>query len=409
MRAIITTQVYPPETHPSALMVRELAEHLVAEGWSVTVCAGLPHHPTGIPFNGWHAWSRTTEHGIEVLRAGHFTHPSRRIFVRGTVFLSQAAASAFAAAMARRAEVIVVYGPPLVGPFLGALLKLRHRAKLANVIYDIYPDVAIETGRVKNRPILAAARVVERIQYQASDLTIVLSEGFKRTLVGKGVCADKISVIPVWLDPNEIQPMPHTNAWRNEQGIDEDKFVVLYAGTIGIVSGAEVIAEAAAILRSREDILFAVVGQGDALPGLRKQVEALGLNNVRLIPFQPRARLSEVQATASVGLVTLAAGRGRTSVPSKILGYMAAGRPVVASVDADSDTATAVLGAEAGVVTAPGDARALAAALRELADDPARCRKLGTAAREAFVDNHSRDALLKTYTQALTNTIESEP
>jgi colanic acid biosynthesis glycosyl transferase WcaI len=402
-RLLITTQVYPPEIHPTAVMVRELAEHLAGRGWEVTVCAGLPHHPAGRLYPGWRwrPWQRTAERGVEVVRTGHLVHESRAIPVRGLVFTSQALAAAAAALVSRRPDVVLVYGPPLVGPNLGALVAARHGAKLACIVYDLYPDIAIETGRVTNPAIIGAARIAERMAYRATDLTIVLSDGFKRQLVDRGVPAERIAVIPVWLDPDEIRPMDRDNAWRREQGIGPEKFVVLYAGTIGVVSGAAMVAEAAALLRERPEILFLFVGEGEEKAKVEARAKELRLSNMMFLSFQPRERLAEVQATADVGLVTLAPGRGRTSVPSKVLGYLAAGRPVIAAVDPGSDTAAEIDGAGCGLVASPADATALADAVTRAADDGPWRAAAGTAARARFEAGYSQKYVLERYEERL--------
>lgn len=400
---MITTQVYPPEIHPTAVMVRELAEHLAGNGWEVTVCAGLPHHPMGRLMEGWRwrLWQRSREGDVEVLRVGHLVHSSRAIPVRAGVYVSQAIGAAAAAALTRRCDLVLVYGPPLVGANLGALVARWHRAKLVCVIYDLYPDVAIETGKVVNPLVIGASRLAERIQYRATDLTVVLSEGFRRSLVSRGVPVSKIAVVPVWLDPDEIRPISRENAWRREQGIPSDRFVVLYAGTVGVVSGASVVADAAALLRDRPEVLFLFVGEGEERPHVEARARELGLDNMMFLPFQPRERLTEVQATADVGLVTLSPGRGRTSVPSKVLGYMAAGRPVLASVDGDSDTAAEVRMAGCGLVVSPGDAAALACAVRRAVSEVAWREVAGARARERMMEGYTRDSVLTRYRMRL--------
>ena len=343
-RILITTQVFPPEIHPTAVMVHELAAYLAANRWSVDVVCGYPHHPQGVLPDGWtkDLWRIEELDGVRVLRTMHFTHPSRAVVIRAAVYLSQAFSTVLGALLSPKVDVVLVIGPPLVGGSLGFLIALRHRAGLVNVIYDLYPDVAIETGKVKNPLVISAAKLVEKLQYRAASRTIVLSDGFKKMLRQRGVPEEKIAVVPVWLDPYEIRPLPRDNARRREQGISLDKFVVLYAGTIGVVSGAVVVADAAALLQKRDDILFLFVGQGEEKPRVESRARELGLTNMKFLPFQPRSSLAEVQATADVGLVTLAPGCGRTSVPSKVLGYMAAWRPVIASADPDSDTAIEV-------------------------------------------------------------------
>ena len=406
---LTTTQVYPPETCPAAVVVRELAEYLVSHGWQVTVCAGLPHHPHGRLIGGfkWRPWQRTEELGVEVVRVGHLIHKSRSTLVRGAVYTSQALATALAAATRRQADVVLVYGPPLVGANLGAVVAARHKAKLVNIVYDIYPDIAVETGRVKNLALISAARFAEQMQYKHSDLTIVLSEGFRKQIVSKGVAEEQVAIIPMWLDPDEIRPMMRDNVWRREHGIGAEKFVVLYAGTIGVVSGASIVADTAALVRDHEDILFLFVGEGEEKAHVEARARKMRLTNMMFLPFQPRERLCEVQASADVSLVTLAKGRGRTSVPSKVVGYMAAGRPVIASVDQDSDTAAEVISSGCGLIVAPEDPVALAEAILGLSKEPRHLSTLGRNARKWFLEHFSAHENLRRFDELLRNLASS--
>jgi colanic acid biosynthesis glycosyl transferase WcaI len=384
-------------------MVKEIAEHLADNGWQVAVCAGLPHHPRGRLYEGWgwRPWQRSLERNVEVVRTGHIVHESRAIPVRAAVYTTQAIGAALAAAARDSADIVLVYGPPLVGSLLGAAVAMRHRAKLVNVVYDIYPDIAVETGKVRSPLIVGAARLAEGLQYRASDLTIVLSEGFKRQLAGKGVPEDKIAVVPVWLDPDEIRPLDRDNEWRRAHGIPLEKSVVLYAGTIGVVSGAMVVAEAAALLRERDDILFLFVGEGEERPRVEARARELGLSNMMFLPFQPRERLAGMLSSADVCLVTLATGRGRTSVPSKVQGYMAAGRPIVASVDCDSDTAREIESSGAGVVVEPEDPQLLADAIAFASSDRDWRTRCGAASRRVLEEQYARGTVLELYRAAL--------
>lgn len=403
MNVLITTQVYPPEIHPSALMVAQLARYLAARGHDVTVACGHPHHPSGRLPGGWsrRLVRREDEDGVRVLRGWHAVSPSPRIAVRGLVWLSQALGTAGAALGAPSPQVVVNYGPPLVGPLFAALLARRRRARLLSVVYDIYPDVAIESGSVRNGLVIAAARRAERAQYRLSDRILVLSEGFRRKLERKGVDPEKIVTIPVWLEADEITPRDRDTAWRRRHGIGPEVQVILYAGTIGLVSGARVAIEAAERLRDRREVLFLFVGDGQLRGELERAARAARLSNVRFLPFQPREDLCDVQASADVSLVTLAPGRGQTSVPSKVIGYMAAGRPVVASVDPDCDTAETIRTSACGVVVPPGDARTLAGALESLlADAPGR-QRMGAEGRLAFEREFGAAAALRRYAEVL--------
>ncbi len=395
MRVLLLPQVYPPEAHPTAIMVHQLARALLERGASVTVACGYPHHPHGAVLGGYRkrALLREAKDGVPVIRAWHFTTTRRSIPARALVMMSQAAATTIGAQLTEPPDIVLNVGPPLVGPLAAAMLAKRFGAKLVTIVYDIYPDVAVTTGKIKSRAVIAASALVADLGYRTSDSVVVLSEGFRDALVEKGVPREKIEVIPVWLESDEIRPLPRETRLREELGLDPSRFVVLYAGTIGLVSGATVVPQAAALVKNPR-VAFVFVGAGDALPEVKRVVSERQLTNVHFLPLQPRERLAEVQASADVGLVTLAPGCGRTSVPSKVVGYLAAGRPVVGSVDLDSDTAECIRGAK-GVVVPPGDPRALARVIDELAE--AGLDAVGAAARELFLREYTAKAAVGKY------------
>lgn len=403
MHVLITTQVFPPEAHPTSVMVAELAEHLVARGHDVTVAAGFPHHPAGRLLGGYRKrwFLRERKGGVAVLRGWHLTSSSRSIAVRAAVMVSQALAMATVGRYAAgRPDVVVSYGPPFVGALLSARIARRFGVPLLTVIYDIYPDVAVESGKVRNPLVIAAAKRAERRVYERSDRILVLSEGFRRTMLAKGVPEEKLFVLPVWLPPEEIRPSSRENGWRAEMGISPSTFVVLYAGTVGIVSGASVMVDVATRLKNERDLLFLFVGEGQVKDEVAAEAQRRGLGNMRFLPLQERSRLNEVQATSDLSVVTLAPGRGRTSVPSKVVGYLAAGRPVLASVDVDSDTAECVRSA-GGVVVPPGSPDAIASAVLALRSDAGERAAMGASARRAFERDYAAPTVLERYAAEL--------
>jgi colanic acid biosynthesis glycosyl transferase WcaI len=151
-------------------------------------------------------------------------------------------------------------------------------------------------------------------------------------------------------------------------------------------------------LSGRADIRVVFVGDGPLLPELRSRVARAGLQQkVLFLPFQARDRLAEVQGLADISIVTLRPGHGRTSVPSKVLGYMAAARPVLAAVDADSQTAELVTASKGGLVTMPGDAAGLAVGIETIASDKARAAEMGRAGRRYLEENYSRPKAIGRY------------
>ena len=186
-------------------------------------------------------------------------------------------------------------------------------------------------------------------------------------------------------------------------GIPIEKFVILYSGTIGLVSGAEVVLKVAQQLSAYADILFLFVGAGQTKDKLEAHAQLLGLQNVRFLPLQARERLSELQASADVSLVTLAPGRGKTSVPSKILGYMAAARPVIASVDLNCDTACMVRESGCGQVVPPAQRTELTKAILHYYRNPEDRQTAGEKGRQFFLANLDRHVVLKKYIDVIEN------
>jgi colanic acid biosynthesis glycosyl transferase WcaI len=404
MNVLITTQVYPPEGQATATLVRELAGELSGRRAKVTVAAGYPHHPYGRLYPGYRKKLLTLEqkNGFQVVRGWHLIHPSPSVIVRGLVMISQCAAYFLSAANCPRPDVVISYGPPLMGPLISAAIARASGARLVTVIYDIYPDIAVELGHLREPRLIRAAQKCESLVYRLSDHIVVLSEGFHRIMVGvKGVPPEKVSVVPVWFDAQDIIPMSRENDWRREMGIEPEKFVALYAGTIGLISGAEIIVEAARRLESQADILFLLVGTGHAKEEVAALVRNEGLSNVRFLPFQPRERLGEMQAVADVSLVTLAPGRGRTSLPSKVLGYMAAARPVVASVDRDSDLAKLISRSQCGWVVPPGRGEGLAEAIIHCYRHPDQRRRSGEAGRRYFLQHYEKKVVIRRFAELI--------
>jgi colanic acid biosynthesis glycosyl transferase WcaI len=217
---------------------------------------------------------------------------------------------------------------------------------------------------------------------------IVISEGMRDLMAqSRGISNDRFAVIPDWIDPNELVPQPIDNAWRREQNIPNATLIAMFGGTLGHVSGVEVLVDVARLLREKRDMLILCVGEGIRKRPMIEQCRSLGLENIRFLPFQPRWRIAEVQGAANVTVLTMRPGTSDASVPSKLISYFAAGRPVVCAAPVASAVSRIVSQSGAGVVVEPGDAVALAGAIGDLLHCPADVERMGQAAR-AYFERH---------------------
>jgi colanic acid biosynthesis glycosyl transferase WcaI len=298
-----------------------------------------------------------------------------------------------------RALFAVLQPLTLALPLL-AIGRMRRTPVIFNV-QDLHPDAMVSTGLVRNRHLIALLHFMERTAYRNADRLAVICDGFRRHCVARGADPSRVTVIPNWIDLDEVRPQRAPSPLREKLGVDERSLVVLYAGTIGLASGAEVLLDAVAGLPDDAGIEIAFVGEGQLVPRLKAIAADRGLARVHFLPFQPRARLNDVQSLGDVSIVTLAPGHGRTSVPSKVLGYMAAGRPIVASVDLDSETASLIRAAGAGWVVSPGDGTSLREALCRARDDAAERRRRGELGRRYLEQHHGQASVLTAYSDLL--------
>jgi colanic acid biosynthesis glycosyl transferase WcaI len=388
MKIVFICQWYPPEYAPIGVMFHELARDLSACGHIITVITGFPNHPAGVLFNGYNKKLFTDEiiDGVKVTRCYLYTSPRKNIFHRALNYITFSVTSFVAVLRLEKQDLLFIVSPPLSNGMISILLKKLKGLKFVFNVQDIYPDAAIESGIARNPLLIRIVKCLELCTYRSATRISVISEGFKENLARKGVPGSKISVVSNWLDSQEIKPMPKDNRFSRSYGLTE-KFVVLYSGTIGIVSGAEILLECAAQLESTQDILFLFVGEGVIKDKIIEAARERQLGNVLFLPFQPRDILSEVQSTSDVSIVTMGKGKGRFSVPSKILGYMASARPVIASVDTDSDTKRIIEKSNCGICVDAEDAEGLKRAILDLYHDRRKAQELGRNGRD-FMKKH---------------------
>ena len=229
----------------------------------------------------------------------------------------------------------------------------------------------------------------ERFIYRHSAAVSVISEGFRQNLLGKGVPADKIVIVPNWVNSEFYTPGDRLTDFRRENGLAPEHFVVNFAGTIGYSQGLEFLLEAAERLRDHPEIRFLIVGAGADKQNLVDAAARAGLGNVVFHDPVPQARMPEVLATADACLVSLRGGKP-TTIPCKTYEIMSCGRPVLGAVDADGDNWQLIDSAGAGLHVTPEDPDSLAAAIMRLYEDRALAGRLGHAGRTHVVEHYRR-------------------
>lgn len=396
MRILFVTHYFPPEELSMAFLIQEFADFMATRGHNVDVLTGFPNWPKGTCYAGYNSKKMILEKmgKVDVFRIPFFASPNGSLLRRMLDFTSFELAVKKYGKKLRRPDIIYVHVPPNEDALAALHLANYFNCKCIVNIQDMHPDGAIKLGYIKNPIVIKMLRYQERRMLANALHITVIGENFKEHILAKGISADKISVIPNWIDSHAIIPMDRINDLRAEWKIAADRFVILYAGTFGRVHNTSILLEAAKILDGKTNALFLLVGQGYDFRRNQELINKLGLKNVIMRAFVPRSRLSELQAISDISVVTLRHGFGYTSVPSKVLGYMSAGRGVIGLVDNSCDTAVLIRAANCGVVHDPDDVQSFVQELLKISANPSITAVWGRNARQYILENLEAQVVL---------------
>lgn len=399
MRILLPIIQFPPDVNPTGLLMAQLCDGLAARGHEVSVITAFPHYEN---FRVWDEYrGKLVEHGrygdMDVMRLYVYAPGKKSMVNRLMSYVSYNALATVAGALSRHQWDVILC--PNGSFFSGITAWLLDKMKSAPFIYnvqDLYPDVPVRAGQLRNPYAIAALRSMEQFMYRKAAHITVITPAIRENLLAKGVPTDKMTVIPNFVDTDFIRPLAKDNDFARAHGL-ADKFVVTYAGSLGYVYDLETLLDAASLLSSQKDMLFLIVGHGVAKTELEKKARELKLANVRFMPFQPRESLPWLRASSDVQVSLYKNGAANDSFPSKIYEIMASGRPLLASSDGDSGVATLVKTAECGLCVKPGDTEHLAEAILDLYRNPALRETMGRRGRRYAEENHSKQVVIDRY------------
>ena len=397
MRFAVLTPHFAPDSAPTGAVITRLTEELAGKGHSIDVVTSLPwyrEHKIEPGYQGRLTRTEDTPWG-SVTRIHPFPTSDKTDIVRRAI--SFVAFSALAAVKGRGdgpLDGVLAVSPPLtLGLAARSIAKHRGAPYVLN-IQDVFPDVAIELGYVRNPLFIKAATRLEKRCYDTADAVTVLSEDLKENVAAKIADPNKVHVIPNFVDTDAIAPVEVENAYRQRHGL-QGRTVVMYAGNIGLSQSLELVIAAAAASVDNEDLVFVLNGTGAARAGLEEQ--ARGLPNVRFVDPGPAEALPEILGAADIHVIPLKKGLSRASVPSKTFSILAAGRPFVASVDPGSEIARIAERSGAGIPVPPEDPVAFTDAIKALRADPDDARARGERGRSFVESWASPEAVARRY------------
>lgn len=392
MKILFLGTQFEPEVTALAPFNTDLCKYLVRQGHEVTAIVGFPSYPQWRVHEEYRSrwYAEEDRDGVRVIRVRQYV-PQRPSAVRRILFDTTFSAAAFLAALRlKRPDVILAACSPLqIGVTAAALGRLWRRPFVFH-IQDLLPESATEVGMLRNRRIIALTGRLADLVYRRAAAVSAIGHGFIESLRRRGVPDRKLVYLPNWVDVDRFDGSADGAAWRAGKGISPDAFVAMYIGNFGFKQDMSVVVRAAEALRDESGIEFVLVGDGSDRPKVTALAESLKLSNLRLLEVQPAVDLPSMAAAADLFLVHQSADVIEMVVPSKLLTYGAAGRPIVLAGNTASEGARFVQDSGCGQVVSPESPVELAKVVKDMSTDPASCRELGARAREYVAANFGR-------------------
>ena len=404
MRVLFLGVQYEPEIMALAPFNTEMCRHLHEQGHQVTAVVGFPSYPQWRVDEEYRGrWYAEEDHGgVRVLRVWQYV-PSVPTALRRILFdTTFAVTSVLAALRSPRPDVILATCSPLQLGASAAVLGALWRRPFVFHLQDLLPESATEVGLVTDSRVVALTQRLADAVYARATTVSAIGHGILDALRRRGVPEQKLAYLPNWTDLDRF-PLDGDDgaAWRARHGIAADAFVVMYIGNFGFKQDMSTVVRAAAELSGRPGIEVVLVGGGSDHRHVTAVAEDLRPPNLRLLPVQPAGDLPAMAAAADVFVLHQKRQVVDMVVPSKLLTYGAAGKPIVLAGNTSSQGARFVAEADAGPVVEAESPGALAAAIQALQDDPEGRRRYGANARRHVEQNFGRSRVLQCLDQVV--------
>jgi glycosyltransferase involved in cell wall biosynthesis len=369
-RLLVLNQYYWPGVEATANLLTELCEAL-AEDYDVTVVTGS---------SGDSLPRREARNGVTIVRTHSTAYDRTRLSRRAANYFTYLFDAIRAGLASSRPDVVMCMTDP---PFIGAAAELvarRFRAPLIVISQDVFPEIAVKLGRLRNPLVVGALGLVIDSYLHFADRVVVIGDTMKERIVAKGVDPSRVRVISNWGDAERVTPQPRDNEWARAHDL-VDKFVVMHFGNVGHAQDLDSLIRATTLLRDLDDLVVPIIGVGARLQELSELAETVEADKVRFLPWQEYENRALPISAAHLHVVGLARGLAGYIVPSRMWGVLAAGRPVIAAAEDESETAAVVRTTGCGVVVPPGDPFRLAEAIRACHDGQYDLEEMGRRAR----------------------------
>jgi glycosyltransferase involved in cell wall biosynthesis len=396
MKVVLVTQWFPPEP---AYLWEELATDLANLGHEVTVVTAFPNYPYGKIYDGYQQkfCDISFQSGYKLIRLPTYPDRSTSIIKRAISYISfSVAVLGVGIFKIPKCDIILSYSPPLTVVVSAAIISRIKKVPLVVNIQDMWPDTLISSGMIKKGFVANIIDTVANWIYREASAVVVISSGFKAHLENKGVAKEKVQFISNWSDDCQHKDVaPHVSASLRERlGINQDDFVVMFAGNMGPAQGLDSVVDAAIELSSQRNIKFLFVGDGLSLQGLQSRVSECHIVNV---VFAGRVNASEMYKYYGICDALLIHLKRdplfEITIPHKLLTYLMVGKPIVSAVNGEVNAI--VESAGAGSVCQSEDFKGIANAVLDVANyGMSEKNDIRKSASTYFQQNFSRSNLM---------------
>lgn len=402
MHTLLIHQAFVDPTSSGGTRHYELAKYSLAAGDNFTIVASDINYLTGQPVSdGFQDYD-----GVKVLRA--YTYPvlHKGFIWRIFSFISFMLTSVWSALKVKDIDLVMGTSPPIFQGLSAFLVAKIRRKSLLLEIRDLWPEFAIDMGVLRNPILIRMAQWLELFLYSSADHLLVNSPAYRDYLIKKGIQSEKISFIPNGVEVDNFTSEDSGESFRKELDL-VGKFIVTYAGALGMANDISTLLKAAERLKHNTDIHFLIVGDGKERQSLEALASDLDLDNVTFTGSRPKSQMSDVIVASDVCVAILQnIPMFKTTYPNKVFDYMAGGRPTVLAID--GVIRDVVESAEAGIFAQPGDSAAITDAVLQLYEKPSMRQLMGCSARSYVSEHFNRCQQGRMFAELLNDLVEEE-
>lgn len=407
MKITILTSYFHPEITAATHLLSDLADDFVKLGADVTVVTNYPKRGISDELRKEYLERKNEviNSKFKILRTGSSKNEGGNFILRALRYALNAY-SVYRTAKEVDTDIYFVSSTP---PFLGIVGSiLSKKWKTVYNLQDVFPDTLINAGKAReNQFLIRFLRKIEKYIYLKQDHIITISMDFKKLLIKRGVPESKVSMIYNWIDENEVTPVEReSNILLDRYSLEKDKYYITYCGNIGYSQNLELVVDVAVELEKElTDLRFVFIGDGAWKNNIKQYIKDKGINNIKLLPFQPYEDISHVMSLGDFSLVCSKPNVGTSSFPSKTWSIMAAGRPVLCSFDLGSELCEIIKSANSGIVLPPGDKKSLKKAITHAYFNREEAKGMGINGREYIERELNRTYATQQYYKVLSKVL----